>query len=68
MDVNSIMTLISTLGYPIVVSLICFWYINKTREESQAMIQNLRATIDNNTKVMIKICAKLDIETDDDMK
>ena len=57
MDINTLITAISSVGFPICCCCACFWYINKTTEE-------LRKTIENNTNVMNKIIAKLDIKDD----
>lgn len=61
MNVNEVVQAISSLGFPIVTCLLCFWYINKTTED-------LRNAIDNNTRVMTKIITKLNIDEGDDGK
>lgn len=33
MDVNTLITLVSTLGFPIVCCGALFWYVNKTQKE-----------------------------------
>lgn len=33
MDVNTITTIVSTLGFPIVCCVALFWYVNKTQKE-----------------------------------
>lgn len=58
MEINSIMTIISTVGFPIFACVAMAIYVNKLTGE-------LRATIENNTKVMIKICAKLNIDDEE---
>lgn len=45
MDTNSIIQLISNIGYPIVVSLVLFKMFDRTLKE-------LKESIDNNTKVI----------------
>lgn len=56
--------LISTLGFPIVVSGVMAWYINKTsdqhKEEMLAVIKSLEA----NTAALIKLDTKVDALTD----
>lgn len=59
MDVQAISTLIGTLGFPIAVSLVCFWYINKQASLHKEEIDKLSATIANNTIVMQKLVDKL---------
>ena len=66
MDFTNIAQLIGSLGFPIVCTIVCFWYIFKNGEAQRELIQKmqdshkaeiekLRETIDNNTQVMIKI-------------
>lgn len=60
MDFNDITTLISTIGFPIVVCLICFYYINKMQENHKSEIDKLSEALQNNTVVMQKLVDKLD--------
>lgn len=66
MDWNQVAQLIGSLGFPIVCTIVCFWYIWKNGESQREMIQKmqdshkdeiekLRQTIDNNTRVMLQI-------------
>lgn len=66
MDWNQIAQLIGSLGFPIVCTVVCFWYIWKNGESQREMtqkmqdshkdeIEKLRQTIDNNTRVMLQI-------------
>ena len=66
MDWNQVAQLIGSLGFPIVCTIVCFWYIYKNGESQREMIQKmqdshkdeiekLRQTIDNNTRVMLQI-------------
>lgn len=64
MDPDIIVNLISTLGFPIVVSCALFWYINKQGESHKEEIDALRETITENTNILhelkelIKVIAK----------
>lgn len=60
MDFNDITTLISTIGFPIVVCLICFYYINKMQENHKSEIDKLSEALQNNTVVMQKLVDKLE--------
>lgn len=51
--VNTILTGISTVGFPIVMCLIIFYQNEKT-------IETLKATIDNNTSIIKELIAKID--------
>ena len=66
MDWNQVAQLIGSLGFPIVCTVVCFWYIWKNGESQREMIQKmqdshkdeiekLRQTIDHNTRVMLQI-------------
>lgn len=52
--------LIGSLGFPIAVSLVCFWYINKQEERNKSEIEKLATAITNNTAVMQSLLNKLD--------
>ena len=64
MDIQMIMNMISTLGFPIVVAVALFWYINKQNENHKEEINGLRETIQDNTNILhelkelIKVLAK----------
>lgn len=51
--VNTILTGISTVGFPIVMCLIIFYQNEKT-------IDTLKTTIDNNTSIIKELIAKID--------
>lgn len=59
MDFGSITQAISSLGFPIAVCLICFWYINKREEQNKAEIDKLSEAVNNNTLVMQKLVDRL---------
>lgn len=59
MDVQTITTIISTVGFPIAVCLVCFWYINKQNEQHKAETDKLAEALNNNTIVMQKLVDKL---------
>lgn len=45
MDINSVTTIISTMGFPIACCCAMFWFINKTMKELQkAITDNTEAT------------------------
>ena len=59
MDVQTITTIISTVGFPIAVCLVCFWYINKQNERHKEETDKLTEALNNNTLVMQKLVDKL---------
>lgn len=52
MDIGTITSLIGSVGFPVCVCLICFWYINKQQESHKEEIGNLTNALHNNTVVM----------------
>lgn len=73
MDFNTIMTAISSLGFPIVACIAIAWFFNKTNENYRADIKELQAAqkeetkalvdaVNNNTIVLTKLCEKIDKE------
>lgn len=73
MDANTIITLVGSLGFPIVACLGMGWFFNKTNEnyrsdikESNQLhkqeIDNMTEAINNNTIVLNKLIDKLDAE------
>ena len=62
MDAQAITNIITTIGFPIAVCLICFWYINKIQESHKAEIDKLSESLNNNTLVMQKLLDKLESE------
>lgn len=59
MGVNEVMNIITTVGFPIAVCLICFWYINKMQEQHKAETDKLAEALNNNTLVMQQLVDKL---------
>ena len=59
MDANAIITIISTVGFPIAVCLILFYYIYKKQEKTDDTIAKLTETINNNTSVIQHLIEKL---------
>lgn len=59
MDFNTVTQFIGTLGFPIAVCLICFWYINKREGQQRDEIKELSTAINNNTLIMQKLYERL---------
>ena len=64
MDFQMITQFIGTLGFPIAVCLVCFWYINKREEQHKDEIKKLSDAINNNTIVMQKLVDRIDRKGD----
>ena len=52
LDISTVTSLIGSLGFPIVCCGFIFWFINNT-------LKDLKKTIENNTKIMTTIYAKI---------
>lgn len=72
MDYTTIVSLIGSLGFPIVMCLIMFWYVNKTNsrhtEQTQALnqlhkneIEQLAKAVENNTIIQEKTSEAIEI-------
>ncbi len=55
MDVNAIVQLVGSLGFPIVCACALFWYLNKERESHKEEMDSLNKTIGENTKALIQL-------------
>lgn len=60
MDVSTITQLVSSVGFPIAVSLILMYYIKYTNDQHKDEIDKLAESINNNTTIMQKLVDKLD--------
>lgn len=60
MDVQAIINIITNVGFPIAVCLICFWYINKMQELHKGETDKLAEALNNNTLVMQKLINNLE--------
>lgn len=70
MDINNIVQLISTIGFPIVCCLMMGWYvkyisdadrseIDKIHEQHRAEMTEVTTAINNNTLALTKLCERL---------
>lgn len=55
MDYDIIMQAITTVGFPIVVCAVLFWYIYKKDEQHQKEVEALRQTITENTNIIHEV-------------
>lgn len=64
MEIQSIIQVISTLGFPIFCCIYMAWYINKTNENHREEVSKLTEIIQNNTLALTKLTDKIEyIET-----
>lgn len=60
MDANVLITLISSVGFPIVACIGCGWYINKKDGQHKEEVDKFAEALNNNTLVIQKLVDKLD--------
>lgn len=59
---QEIISIINSVGFPIGVCLVCFWYINKretSHEDERAMLTEI---VQNNTEALIRIADALNMQ------
>lgn len=59
MDIQTITTVITTVGFPIAVCIICFWYINKMTETHKEETKALTEAVNNNNTLLQRLLDKL---------
>lgn len=60
MDVQTITTLIGSLGFPIAACIACFSMLNKEREEHKSEMSKVTEAINNNTLALEALKGKLE--------
>lgn len=61
-NISILEEVISTMGFPIVVCGVLFWYIWKTQKSHCEEVDKLRESIDNNTIILTKLLERFDNE------
>lgn len=60
MEITEVTNLISTVGFPIIMCLIMFRYMENNDDKREAESKELRDAINNNTQVMVRLIEKID--------
>ena len=60
MDVNNLVQLIGSLGFPIVACGALFWRMIKSDEQHIEEMNKMSEAINNNTEALIKLTQKID--------
>lgn len=55
MDVQTISTFISGVGFPIAMCLLVFWRMNKESEDHKSEVNTLKETIAENTTILAQL-------------
>lgn len=59
MDANTIVTIISTVGFPIAACVALFWQINEMQKSHKEEMNGVKEALNNNTLVVQKLVDKL---------
>lgn len=51
-SLQTVLEAVSTVGFPIVISLVLFWYINKKDEQHKEEIKSLKDSLDRNSSIL----------------
>lgn len=62
MDVNSIIQLVGSLGFPIVACGALFWRMIKSDEQHKEEMTKMSEALNNNTSALVKLTEKLEKE------
>lgn len=57
---DTIVQLISNMGFPIAMCILLIWFINKTLVGIQGTLEALKKTVENNTAVVEKLNDRID--------
>ena len=61
MDIQAVLTAISTVGFPIVACGGLFWMLNKNGEQHKQEIDKMTEALNNNTNAITKLTERMSI-------
>lgn len=62
MDVNALIQLVGSLGFPIVACVALFWRMVKSDEQHIEEMNKMSEALNNNTSALVKLTEKLEKE------
>lgn len=62
MDVNTLIQLVGSLGFPIVACGALFWRMVKSDEQHKEEMNKMSEALNNNTAALVKLTEKIDRE------
>lgn len=62
MDVNLLIQLVGSLGFPIVACVALFWRMIKSDEQHKEEMNKISEALNNNTSALVKLTEKLEKE------
>ena len=60
MEFETILQAISTIGFPVVVALVCMWYVKKQNDQHKEETDSLAEAVRNNTLVLQRLVDRID--------
>ncbi len=64
MEIADVLSIIGSYGFPICCCIYLIWNHRQESEKTAEEMEKLRKTVENNTIVMTKLCAKLGVDAD----
>lgn len=64
MDLNGVMTIITTVGFPIFMCLVLAYYVKEQTEAHKQETKEFTEALNANTLVLQKLCDAMDIDRD----
>ena len=64
MDVNTLIQLVGSLGFPIVACAALFWLMVKSDEQHKGEMNKMSEALNNNTTALVKLTEKLEKKED----
>ena len=61
MDVSSVISIVSQVGFPIAMCLVMAWYIKYTNDQHKDEISKITEALNNNTLAVQKLCERMDV-------
>lgn len=62
MDLNTVMTAISSLGFPIAMCIAMFWYMTKQTETHKEEVAKMTEALNNNTLALNRLEMKMGVD------
>lgn len=62
MDLNTVMTAISSLGFPIAMCIAMFWYMTKQTETHKEEVAKMTEALNNNTLALNRLETKMGVD------
>lgn len=59
-DINAVIQIISTVGFPIAMCCIMAYYVKYTEDKHREEINSIREALENNTLALIKLTDKME--------